>query len=203
MKNRISLIGVVIGAIALTAAFEYSRAQPMAAPAASTSKIGVVSLSGVFNKCQSQAQYRKQVDESAAKSRADLDVLTKQVETEKAQINTLKPGSSDYLKQVQSYLEKQAQLEARTEYLKQQRSVEDRQWFEKLYAEILKIVPALAQEKKLDLVLERTEPSLSSAQSGDQLMTMVQTHKVLYSSGCVDLTDEVVARLDASVKPQN
>ncbi len=188
------------------AAFEYSRAQSQpaaAAPAAATGRIGVVSLSGVFNKVQAQVQYRKQIQDAAEKSKIEMELLTKQVDADEAQLKTLKPGTPDYLKQMQVYLEKRAQLDARQEFLKQQRAVDDRQWFEKLYPEILKVVTAVAQEKKLDLVFERTEPTLSLARSGDELMSMVSTHKVLYAGGAVDLTDEVVARLDATFKPQD
>jgi Skp family chaperone for outer membrane proteins len=204
MKNRMSLIGIVVGMLALTAAFEYSRAQTAPAPAAvSTGKIGVVSISGVFNKSQLQAQYRNKVMAKDAENKSAIEALTKAIDAEEAQLKTLKPGTDDYLKQVQSYLQKRSELDYRQEFIKQQRSVEDRQWFEKLYPEILKVVAALAEEKKLDAVLERTEPSLSLARSGDELMTMVGTHKVLYSGGCVDLTEEVVARLDATAKPEN
>ena len=202
MKNRMMMIGVVVGVIALTAAFEFSSAQAPAGPSPA-SKIGVVSISGVFNKCQRQIQYRDQVLATQSRTRAELDALAKQIDAQKAELDTLKPSSDDYLKLMQSLIENQAKLNSRQEYLKQQRAVEDRRWFEKLYQELLKTVTAIAQEKKLDVVLERTEPSFPLPQASDELMAMVSTHKVLYAAGCVDLTDEVIARLDASVKPQN
>jgi Skp family chaperone for outer membrane proteins len=203
MNSKVRLIGIVVGMAALMTAFEYSRAQSATSPAASsaTSRIGVVSVSGVFNKSQLQQQYREKATASDKKNRGELEALSKAIDAEEAQIKTLKPGTEDYLKQMQSYLQKRSELEYKQEFYKQQRAAEDRQWFEKLYPDILKVVGTIAQEKKLDLVLERTEPSLSTARTGEELMNMVGTHKVLFSGGCVDLTEEVISRLDATVKP--
>jgi len=45
------------------------------------------------------------------------------------------------------------------------------------------------------VVFEVDEPEFPFG-SGEQLMMSIQTHKVLYSAGCEDLTSEVVAGLD-------
>jgi Skp family chaperone for outer membrane proteins len=203
MKNRISIVGVVVGVAALMAAFEYSRAQPTTGPVVSSGKIGVVSLSGIFAKSQLQAKYLSKKKVVDANSRAELEALNKKIEADKLLLDTAKTNSDDYLKLVQTIIDNRARLDARQEFFKQQSMVEDRQQLEKLYGEILKIVAALAQEKKLDVVLERTEPVLANARSSDDLMMMVSTHKTLYAGGCVDLTGEVIDRLDANVKPQN
>jgi len=113
----------------------------------------------------------------------------------------LRQGTPDYLKQMQAVIQKRAQLDGKQEYLKQQRLLEDKLWMEKLYQETLKIVNTLAQEKGLEFVLERTEPEFPI--SSDELMATFSTHKVLYAGGGMDLTDEVIARLDAmdNLKP--
>jgi Skp family chaperone for outer membrane proteins len=200
MKNRLSLIGLVAGMVALTAAFEYGRAQPTAGPAVSTSKIGVVSLAGVLNKATVMTQYRTKQIAADNESRSRLQALDKQIQADEAQLDALKSTSDDYLKVVQTICDNQAKLDSQQKYLKQQRLVEDRKQLEKVYPEIIKAVTALAQEKKLDLVLERTEPSLSTAQTMDQMTMMISSYKALYAGGCVDLTDDVIARLDATVK---
>jgi Skp family chaperone for outer membrane proteins len=200
MKGKMAIIGVVAGAVVWMTAFEHSGAQIVGA-AAPASKIGVVSISGVFNKSQRQVQYRNQVLSAQSRTKTELDALAKQVDAGEAELKTIKPGTDDYLKLMQSVIEKRAQLDSRQEFVKQQRSLEDKQWFETLYQDILRIVTTLAQEKGLDIVLERTEPSFPLA--SDELMATVSTTKVLYAGGCMDLTDEVIARLDAEVKGRN
>jgi len=54
----------------------------------------------------------------------------------------------------------------------------------------------LAKQKGLDLVFESDEPEFP-ASSRDELMLTISTHKLLYSGGCLDITDDVVAQLDA------
>lgn len=198
MKSKSAFIGLIIGVVALLATFEYGHAQPTIS---SLSKIGVVSVRNVFNGSQQQARYRSQVLAQQSQSRAQLEDLAKEIAAEEAEMKTLLPGTPDHLKRLQSVLEKQAKLQSQQEYLKQQSTLENKQWMEMLYRETLKIVNILAQEKGLDLVLERTDPVFPI--SSEELMATFSTHKVLYSGRCLDLTAEVISRLDAidTLKP--
>lgn len=199
MNGRTVVTAFVVCAMALLATRQYGRAQ--APPVGTPSKIGIVSVRGAFNGSKKHAQYRAQALKRQSQARAQIDVLTKEIETEEAELKTLKQGTPDYMKQLQAMLEKRAKLDSQQEYLKQQRVLEDKKWMEDLYQEVLKIVNDLAKEKGLDIVLERTEPEFPI--SSDELMLTVSTHKVLYDGGCVNLTNDVIARLDAgeSAKP--
>ncbi|MBN2130699.1 MAG: OmpH family outer membrane protein [Sedimentisphaerales bacterium] len=199
MKGRTTIIVCVVCVVGLFAALEYGHAEPQTA--VSASKIGVLSIRNVFNGSQKHAVYRSQVLADQSRSRAQLEDLNKEIQAEEAGLGTLKPGTEDHLKQLQAVLQKRAQLQTQQEYLKQQRSIRDKAWMERLYQATLKIVEAVAKEKGLDLVLERTEPEFPI--SSEELMMTFSSHKVLFGGGCVDLTAEVTARLDASeeIKP--
>jgi len=67
---------------------------------------------------------------------------------------------------------------------------------EALYEDILREIGEVAKQKDLDLVFERSEPELS-ALSPQELDDTISTHKLLYSGDCLDITDEVMARVDA------
>ena len=125
-----------------------------------------------------------------------MDELAKQVADAEAELKTLKPGTADHLKQYQALLEARSRQQIQQDLLKQQRMAEDKKWFEDLYQEALKATQELAKERGLDLVLERTPPEFPIA--SEELWSTVGTHKVLYCGGCVDLTSEVTARVDAS-----
>ncbi len=194
MNVRVVMIGSVICVLALFATFEYGQAasEPPAAPV----RIGIVSVRTVFNTSKRHAQYRAQVLASQSRAKAQLEDLSKDIDAEEAGLKALRPGTTDYMSQLQTVLEKRSKLEAQQEYLKQQRSLEDKNWMEQLYQEALKIVKDVAKDKGVTLVLERTEPEFPV--SPDELMMTFSTHKVLYAENCVDLTEEVTARLDAS-----
>ena len=194
MSIRAVVIGSLICIVALFATFESGRAasEPPAAP----TKIAVVSIRNVFNTSKRHAQYRAQVLSNQSRAKAQLEDLSKDIEAEQAGLKALKPGTADYMKQLQTTLEKRSKLDSQQEYLKQQRSLEDKNWMEALYQEILKITKEVAKDKGVMLVLERTEPEFPV--TPDELMMTFSTHKVLYAENCVDLTEEVTARLDAN-----
>jgi len=185
-------MGVTICVVALVATFQYSGAAQSGVP---TSKVGVVSIRMVFDKTRQQAQYQTKAVAKRARDRAQLEGLARDVKAAEEEMSTHKQGTAEYLKLMQDVIQKRAQLDAQQEYLKQQTMLENKLWMEKLYEQTLKIVTALAKEKGLDLVLERTEPNFPI--SSDELMATLNTHKVLYAGNSVDLTGEVVSRLDA------
>jgi Skp family chaperone for outer membrane proteins len=199
MSIRAVTVGSLVCIVALFATFESGRAAPES-PAAPM-KIAVVSIRNVFNTSKRHAQYRAQVLSNQSRAKAQLEDLAKDIEAEEAGLKALVPGTADYMKQLQTVLDKRSRLDSQQEYLKQQRSLEDKTWMEALYRESLKITKEVAKDKGVTLVLERTEPEFPV--TPDELMMTFSTHKVLYAENCVDLTEEVTTRVDANptVKP--
>ena len=199
MKSKAAVVSVGVCLLALWATLEYSHA----APAATTGSlnIGIVSIRTVISQSQQQAKYRSAILSRQSQLQAQLESRAKDIEAAEAELNTMRPGTEDYLKQLQVVLSKRGAFESEQEYLKQKRSLEDKEWMEKLYQAALKNVAAIAEEEGLDLILEKTEPQFPL--SSDELLATFSTHKVLYSKGCPDLTNEVIKRLDAdeSLKP--
>ncbi len=193
MKSRAVVVVMVICVVAALATFNYSGA----APAASGSglKIGVVSIRTVFNKTRQQLEYRTKAIARRGQSQKEQEALATEVAAEEAELRTHKPGTTDYLQQLQVVLSKRSKLSSQQEFAKQQQMLEDKLWMEKLFRETLKIANTMAKEKGLDLVLERTEPQFPI--SSEELMATFSTHKVLYAGAEMDMTDEVIARLDA------
>jgi Skp family chaperone for outer membrane proteins len=194
MSGKTIAMSVLVGAAALLAALQYGHAASQAtAPA---SRIGVVSVRDVFNGSKKHAQYQAQLAQRVSKARAQIEELNKQVETAEVELKGLRQGTADYVKQYQAVLEVRSKLQNEQELLKAQRMAEDKKWFEDLYQEALKAIEVLAKEKGLDLVLERSEPKFPLA--SEEVWSTVGTHKVLYSGGCVNLTNDVIDRVDAS-----
>ncbi|MCL5279636.1 MAG: OmpH family outer membrane protein [Planctomycetes bacterium] len=194
MSGRTVTMSILVCAAAVLAAMPYGQAASQAPGPAS--RIGVVSVRDVFNGSKKHAQYQGLLAQRVSKARAQIEELNKQVETAEAELKVLKQGTADYVKQYQAVLEVRSKLQNEQEVLKAQRMAEDKKWFEDLYQEALKAIDALAKEKGLDLVLERSEPKFPLA--SEEVWSTVGTHKVLYSGGCVNLTNDVIDRIDAS-----
>ena len=157
--------------------------------------IGVVSIRKIFRDCKKTAQYREQTNAERQQLAAELTKLDNEIKAQREGLKTLKVGSENHLAQVKELLEKQASLQAKQEFHKQQLSLKEQQLTEDIYKDILRITSDIAKEQGLDLVLEASEPDLP-ASNPTELELSMGTHKLLYGGGCQDITDDVIKRLD-------
>ncbi len=195
MKTKAVVLYCLIGASVFLMSHEYGLAKSKAQKA--VVNIGVVDIRRCFRDCKRNATYSADAMAEQAKWDAEQQKISREIDSQRAGLKALKPGSSDYLAQVKELLQKQAGLEAARQFNNQRRALKDQRWTEDLYIELLKIIRELAEQKQLDLVLQKDVPSLPAA-SPEELMLTLNTHKLLYSGGCLDITDEVLAQLDAN-----
>jgi len=159
-------------------------------------EVAVVSIRKIFQGCERGASYRKEVIAEQDRIIAELEKLSREIEAEKAGLKTLKENSSDYMARAKELFEKQANYQARQEFYKQQIELKDQLWTKELYQDILRIAGEVANEKGLDLVFREDEIDFSETNITELGLAM-RVQKLLYSGGCLDITDEVTARLDA------
>jgi Skp family chaperone for outer membrane proteins len=194
MRAKAILLSFLIGVVIVFVGYQRGRAAP--AGDGAQPKIGVVGIRRIFQDCKRNVKYREEATAEQQKIIAELGKLKSEIEADEAGLKALKAGSSDYLDLMKAVLEKQASLQAKQDYHKQQLALKDQRWTEELYTDILRETAAVAKQKGLDIVLEKDEPELP-ALSAQELMMIIRTHSVLYSGGCPDITDEVINRVDA------
>jgi Skp family chaperone for outer membrane proteins len=193
MKIRTIVLSCLLSVVVLFFVYEYSRASSKADTSAS--KIGVVSIQRIFQVCKRNARYEQEAAAERNKLNAELEKLSKEIEAEEAGLKTLKPGSDDHMAQVKSVLSKRANLQVQQEFYKRQIELKYQQWIEKLYEDILQGTREVAEQKSLDLVQVKDEIEFPALSVNDAMMA-IRTHKLLYSGGCIDITDEVMAKVD-------
>ncbi len=193
MKTKTAAFGLLIVGILLLASYQYGLAAP--GDSLPYAKIGIVSVRKVFRDCKVNATYRSKVLSEQSRTKAVEDKLQSEIQAQEAGLKALKLGSEDHLTQVSELFHKKASFEAERQFNAQKRALRDQRWTESLYQEFLVIVKELAKKKGLTLALEVDEPEFP-VESTDELMMSLQTHKVIYSNGCVDLTAETTAELD-------
>ena len=199
MKIKTMALSFLMGLAVLFAGYEFSLAQPGAAER--PLKVGVVNVRRIFRDCKRNINYRAEAIAEQSRVREEFGKLANEIDAAEAGLKTLKAGSSDYLAQAKALLEKRGHLNALQDFNKQQRGLKDKQWTERLYEEILQITAELAKEKGLGLVLDLDEPEFP-ASSSEELMLTLSTNKLLYGGGCLDITDDVIARLDTEQETQ-
>lgn len=193
MKARTMVLWCLAGVVVLAMGYEYSQAQPKVNEPAL--KMGIVSIGRALRNCNATVKYRERINAENSKMDAEEEKLSKEIQALGAGLKALKPDSIDYLERYKELLQKQGDLKALQEFNPRRKVLRNLQWTQDLYKEILRITKELAAEKGLCLVLGADEPEFP-IQSYEGLMMTLSTHKVLYSGGCVDITNELVARLD-------
>jgi Skp family chaperone for outer membrane proteins len=179
----------------LIAAIEHGQAASSQEP--KCLKIGVVSVRKIFQDCKRNVKYRRDLAAERDKLGTELEKLSKEIDLDKTGLKTLKAGSPDYLSAMKEILEKQAMLQAQQEFFKRQMDIREQTIIESLFNDVVSATAEVAKEKQLDLVLEKSEPDLPAANSNELTLT-ISTHKVLFSAGCEDITDAVLAKVDAN-----
>lgn len=159
-------------------------------------KIGVVSIDKIFRACTRIERYRQESIAEWQRANAELIKLENEIKAQSAGLKTLKIGTENYMAQYKELLEKQASLRAQEEFNKQQRALKEQRMIEDIYRDILRITSDIAKQKGLDLVFERSEPDLPEL-SLTKLERSMEMHKLLYDNYCVDITNEVLTRLDS------
>jgi Skp family chaperone for outer membrane proteins len=193
MKFKTMVLVCMAGAVILTMGYEYLQAQPnIAGPG---SKIGVISVGRALRNCQATIKFKAKATAENQKMVDEENALSQEGRALADSLKAYKPNSSDYNERLQEMLQKQSKLKALQEVNPRRRVLTEMQWTQNLYQEILRITKELANQKGLNLVLGADEPQFPF-QRYEELVLTLSTHKVLYNEGCVDLTNEVIARLD-------
>ena len=192
----ITLVGLSVIMILITC-YQVIWAGPKEVISSSESvSIGIVSIQKVLADCKRSAEYREKVIAERDKILAELEKLQADIEADRAGLATLKTGSSDHIALIKQLLNKQASLQAQQKFHEQEMALREQRLIEDIYREALGVISEIAKEKGLSLVLEKTEPDLPSS-DGNELARMIAGNKVLYSSPQMDISGEVLARLDS------
>ena len=193
MKIKTLISGCLVGMVVLFMVHQFGEAQPLANEP--SSNIGVIHIDKALQNCQATVKFKERTDKERSEMLSEEGSLTGQIQGLKEGLQALVPNSPAWLAQYRDMLQKESELKALKELNPQIRAMRAHQWMEKIYPEILRITKELGAKKGLALVLAVEEP-VFPMQQPQQLSAAIQTHKVLYSGGCVDLTTEVIAELD-------
>lgn len=155
------------------------------------SRMGVVSLQKILQDSKRSARYREEAEREFNKIKLELSKLEAEIGALKEGLNTLKAGSSDHMAMLKDVFEKSAKLQAQQKFYEQQMGLQEQTMVEDLFQEILLNVKVVAKQKGLDVVFERTEPQFPMA-NGEDLERSISGHKVLFSTGCLDITEDVM-----------
>ena len=200
MKTKMFVLACLLSIWVLFLSYGYSSAQS----SGSLSRIGTVDIQAVSEKCNATKIYSDKVKADIQKMTNEEDKLQTSIKLLHADIDSgaLKIGSQEYFDKFRELRQKEADLSALQNYNPQEQGLKTQLWKMELYKKIIKIANDLGKEKDLYLVLAVEEPDLAPDKA-DDFANVVRSHKVLYSGGCVDLTKEVIEKLNKETEAGN
>ena len=196
MFSRRSLCALVLSAAAVMLPARFASAQD-------GPHIGIVNPAKVFNEMQETKDLKQKME-------ADRKTITDEGQRKGAEVEDAKKrralfneGTDDFNKANKEYLEKVISAQAWQELIKADLQRQQKSQMKTLFEKIEQATKEVAEAKKLDLVLveQKTDlPADLDQINVDQLRGLINQRSVLYSNGKFDITNDVLARVDAKYK---
>ncbi|MBN1457742.1 MAG: OmpH family outer membrane protein [Sedimentisphaerales bacterium] len=194
MKTKHTITFIVLCSLALGFfGYEYSWAKSK--KDFKPVKIGVVSIRRVFENSKKNTKWQEDMDQERRQMVAELEKIATEIKAIKADMDTRKPGSTDYQNLMRNSMEKESGLEAKEKFYQQHLTMKEHQWTEQFYLDTLAAAGKVAEELELDLVLAKDENEFPVS-GANELMMIIKTSKIMYNSQELDVTNEVIEILD-------
>lgn len=195
MKTGMSLMAIVFTAViawSLTAA-DNKAAQP--AGSRGPSRVGVVDLVRVFNEFEQTKVLNAEIDKYKAKLGEEKVQREEKIDTERKTLQTFAPDSADYQRRAREVRKMMIEYRAWLETEQQNLTDEHRRWIERTYDMVTQTTAAVAQARSIDVVITKEDLDRSVSDT-TVLLKQILNRKVLYSNPDLDITNEVMQRLN-------
>ena len=202
MKRKNITLGIIFGAMILTFfGYGYSRAEKKGKT--SPLQIGIVSIYEIFEKCSQKTEFEQKFSAEGEKIIQELKAFEQEIQNDRTALSKRRQDSSDYMDMMQEVMLKEAKLEAKRKFYKQDITIKKIRSQEEIYRNILSAIAVVAKDRDLDIILNRDDNYLNRDDI-DQVVTnpsdfmfTTETHKLLYFAQDLDITDEVLKTLEA------
>ncbi len=196
MKLTFVRMPIMCLAFALLASFTYINVN-LANAEADDFKIGVVDISGVFEKYQKRIDLDQELKEQEQGFQDEINKKRKEIIDLDEETQLLDLGSESRSKNENLMERKNVELEGYAKFAERQLLKKYKDFFENTYQEVVQKVEEIGKQSNFDLIVKKEEPNLESGQISD-LQFKIGIRTVLYHSESVDITSDVIDNLNAS-----
>ncbi len=199
MLSRRSLCALALSAVALLSPAGFVAAQD-------GPKIATVNPAKVFNEMQETKDLKQKMESDRQAIQAEGKRRAEELEEAKKARAMLIEGSEDFNKKNQDMIKKAVELQVWQELIKADLARAQKSQMKNLFEKIEQATKEVAEAKKLDLVIVEqkielpTDPNTMEQINVDQLRGLINQRSVLYSNGKFDITNDVLANVDAKYK---
>lgn len=187
-----TLTAVAIVAVALI--WGETRAQ-QANQALPPTVVAVCDVVQVFNNNARAHDLQARLEKKRDAIEAENQKRQKAIEDARAVLLTLKEGQPQYEKTLDEIQRLTIERQAWLEFENQRVLREHKRLTQDLYDEILATIASVSERRGIDVVLY-LETEVIDTENTRQLLTMIERRKVLYAGEQVDITEDVLRRLN-------
>jgi len=166
-------------------------------------KIAVCNPARVFGDMQETKDLKASLESQRKQIEGEVQQRQEKVKGLQAARDLLKADSPQYQKADQDFMQEAIQFDTWSKITQAQLQGQQKTQMKNLFDKIVAATTAVAQQKGLDLVLADQRPDLPENLgqiSVDQLRAILNGRNVLFSTEKVDITQAVIAELDAKYK---
>jgi Skp family chaperone for outer membrane proteins len=202
MKKSFWILLTAAGAMIATLSLKPSIAQdkpaaPTTAPAAAEAqpaRIAVCDLLTLLKNYDRGNDSKKELNARMVRIKAEADKRGEEIKKIEASLEDLKTGSKEYDAQLNKMTELAINQQAYVNFQDEMAKRDTYRYTKEIYQEVLDGVEKVAKEKGYQLVLFKS-PNLVT-QKYDELLEQIARRKVLYSDPALDITDDVLKRIN-------
>lgn len=203
-KATAALVFCLAGAI-LFWQYRQGQAQP-SGTAMTPVKVGIVDVPKILTECKAnmarEAEGQKRSETIQAEIQQEKQRVGLELERMKRELEeVLKPGTPEHNELMARYFQQELWIQNYPKYRSDQLQQETVVWLQKLYTQMLDEIRLTAVQKGLTIVLEKDTVREQPSQLTD-MYRLIGNRKLLYSSPSLDITGEVIERMDSAYDKQ-
>jgi Skp family chaperone for outer membrane proteins len=167
-------------------------------------RVAVVNMRRVFTEIQEAKDIQARIRQDEQRINAEGKTKAEELQKMKAEGGNFRPGSDQYEEWRTRFMRASIQNQAWAEMAKQEIDWRVKRQSRDMYDKISAAVGEYATSNQLDLVLSDHQPPLTDAElekiPTDQIGVVMDRRRIIYSSKYADISDAIIASLDAKYK---
>ena len=196
---QIYVLAIVVCLTVGLALLTHLGAQTPMAPTAPEARVAVCDIQRIFSEYNRAKDLLTQLNEKRQALTAEDEQRGKAIDALQGELSGLKPGSAEYEARRAQAERQQIDRAVATQYAEATLRREHRQLTMDMYAEISQAVAAVAKDRGFNLVLYR-DSTLVDTDETLELLAQIRSRKVLYCDEGLDISTDVLSRLNAAYR---
>lgn len=199
MKKTYTLLAMAACLATTALLLKDTAAQTGPAPSVSTAKVAICDIQEIFANYNKAKDSLAQLNDKRQAITAETEKRGKAVDALQVELEGLKQGSKEYEARLTEIQRQTVDRAVYKQFQEAQILREHRRLTVEMYNETVKMIATVAKDKGYNLVLYK-EHELIETEDMTQLFDQIRTRKLLYSDENLDITKDVLAKLNETYK---